>query len=115
MEGGAGSVVPGQAPAVSYRLVKFDSSGTGMPGDTPGRFMLSGESATASTNLFQTASLAKSKKVATASAAALHRALCKPLLLHMQHQGRYLAGGRFSWPHCRNELAVLKPMLPQSL
>ena len=53
---------PGQAPAVSYRLVKFDSS-SGQPGDTPGRFMLSGESATASTNLFQTASLAKSKKV----------------------------------------------------
>ncbi|DBA81613.1 hypothetical protein WJX77_010729 [Trebouxia sp. C0004] len=62
MEGGPGPVVPGQAPAVSYRLVKFDSSSPGMPGDTPGRFMLSGESATASTNLFQTASLAKSKK-----------------------------------------------------
>ncbi|KAA6426844.1 MAG: adenylate guanylate cyclase [Trebouxia sp. A1-2] len=62
MEGGPGPVVPGQAPAVSYRLVKFDSSSSGMPGDNPGRFMLSGESATASTNLFQTASLAKSKK-----------------------------------------------------
>ena len=66
MEGsGQGPSTPGQAPAVSYRLVKFDSSSGGQLGDTPGRFMLSGESATASTNLFQTASLAKpaNKKV----------------------------------------------------
>ena len=55
------------APAVSYRLVKFDSSSTGVPGDNPGRFMLSGESATASTNLFQTASLSKAKKVTALS------------------------------------------------
>ena len=114
MEGGAGPVVPGQAPAVSYRLVKFDSSATGVPGDTPGRFMLSGESATASTNLFQTASLAKSKKVATASHAALHCTPCKPLLLHRQHQGRCLAGGHCSGLHCKHELAVHKIMLSQS-
>ncbi len=63
MEGGIQGTVEGQVPAVSYRLVKFDSSTGGPPGDTPGRFMLSGESAMASTNLFQTASLAKNKKV----------------------------------------------------
>jgi len=111
MEGGPGPVIPGQAPAVSYRLVKFDSSSSGMPGDTPGRFMLSGESATASTNLFQTASLAKSKKVATASTTALHCAPCKHLLLHRLHQGRYLAGGHSSGPCCKHELAVHKTML----
>ena len=102
MEGGSGPLVPGQAPAVSYRLVKFDSSATCIPGDTPGRFMLSGESATASTNLFQTASLAKSKKVATALTAAMHRPPCKPVLLHRQHHGRCLAGGHSSglrWRH----------------
>jgi len=115
MEGGAGPVVPGQAPAVSYRLVKFDSSATGVPGDTPGRFMLSGESATASTNLFQTASLAKSKKVATAStAAALHCAPCRPLLLHRQQQGRCLARVHSSGLRCKHELAVHKIMLSQS-
>lgn len=57
--GGPAAPSPGQAPAVSYRLVKFDSSTGGQLGDTPGRFMLSGESAQASTDLFQTASLAK--------------------------------------------------------
>lgn len=57
--GGQAPPPPGQAPAVSYRLVKFDSSTGGQLGDTPGRFMLSGESAQASTDLFQTASLAK--------------------------------------------------------
>ena len=61
--GGQGPSTPGQAPAVSYRLVKFDSSTGGQLGDNPGRFMLSGESAQASTELFQTASLAKPKKV----------------------------------------------------
>lgn len=67
--GGQGLAAPGQAPAVSYRLVKFDSSSGGQLGDNPGRFMLSGESAQASTNLFQTASLAKPahKKVRTGS------------------------------------------------
>ena len=115
MEGGSGPVVPGQAPAVSYRLVKFDSSGTGIPGDTPGRFMLSGESATASTNLFQTASLAKSKKVATASTAALHCAPCRPVLLHRQHDGRCLAGCHCSGLRRKHELAVHKTMLSLSL
>lgn len=62
-----GGPTPGQAPAVSYRLVKFDSSTGGELGDTPGRFMLSGESAQASTDLFQTASLAKPKKVSIPS------------------------------------------------
>ena len=57
--GGQGPTTPGQAPAVSYRLVKFDSSSGGQLGDNPGRFMLSGESAQASTELFQTANLAK--------------------------------------------------------
>ncbi len=111
MEGGPGPVMPGQAPAVSYRLVKFDSSSSGVPGDNPGRFMLSGESATASTNLFQTASLAKSKKVATALTIALHRAPCKPLLLHRRHQGRCLAGVHSSGPPFEHELAVHKTML----
>ena len=54
-----GPPAPGQAPAVSYRLVKFDSSSAGQLGDNPGRFMLSGESAQGSTSLFQTANLAK--------------------------------------------------------
>lgn len=115
MEGGPGPVVPGQAPAVSYRLVKFDSSSSGMPGDNPGRFMLSGESATASTNLFQTASLAKSKKVAFASTAALHCARFKPLLLQRQHQGRCLAGVHSSGLRCKHGLAVHKTMLSRSL
>ncbi len=111
MEGGQGPVVPGQAPAVSYRLVKFDSSSTGKSGDTPGRFMLSGESATASTNLFQTASLAKSKKVATASTTELHCAACKPLVLPVQqNQGRCLAEGQCSGLRCKHELAVHKTM-----
>ena len=57
--GGQGPSTPGQAPAVSYRLVKFDSSSGGQLGDNPGRFMLSGESAQASTDFFQTANLAK--------------------------------------------------------
>lgn len=61
MEGTLGQPAPGQAPAVSYRLVKFDS-GAGQPGENPGRFMLSGDSAQTATNLFQTTTMAKSKK-----------------------------------------------------
>ena len=62
MEGTLGQPAAGQAPAVSYRLVKFDS-GASQPGENPGRFMLSGDSAQTATNLFQTTALAKSKKV----------------------------------------------------
>lgn len=82
--GGQGLAAPGQAPAVSYRLVKFDSSAGGQLGDNPGRFMLSGESAQASTNLFQTASLAKPahKKVSTGSHCFVvrHQAACGNLV-----------------------------------
>lgn len=74
---GQGPSTPGQAPAVSYRLVKFDSNSGGQLGDNPGRFMLSGESAQASTNLFQTASLAKPgyKKVSLPVYTVLHHAV----------------------------------------
>ena len=52
VEGTAGTIA--QPPGVSYRLVKFDSS-SGSNMDTPGRFMLSGESVTQATPLFKPA------------------------------------------------------------
>ena len=53
---GSSALAMGQAPGVSYRLVKFDSSSSNSL-ENPSRFMLSGESVMQATPLFKPADL----------------------------------------------------------